>query len=131
MYEKQTWTTGEVITQEKLNHMEEGIASGGTLVVHETVENNIHTLDKTWKEIKDAVMAGAIVVVPIFFEEEVEGVTVIRYECYFVTIVGCDPRAEAPYFVTGNGFEYFANNENDYPLFNWEDYQDQNPAVIV
>lgn len=24
-YEKQTWTTGEVITQEKLNHMEQGI----------------------------------------------------------------------------------------------------------
>lgn len=27
-YEKQTWTTGEVITQEKLNHMEDGIAEG-------------------------------------------------------------------------------------------------------
>lgn len=26
-YEKQTWTTGEVITQEKLNHMEDGIAN--------------------------------------------------------------------------------------------------------
>ncbi len=25
-YEKQTWTTGEVITEEKLNHMEDGIA---------------------------------------------------------------------------------------------------------
>lgn len=28
-YEKQTWTTGEVITQEKLNHMEDGIANAG------------------------------------------------------------------------------------------------------
>lgn len=28
-YEKQTWTTGEVITQEKLNHMEQGIANAG------------------------------------------------------------------------------------------------------
>ena len=27
-YEKQTWTTGEVITQEKLNHMEQGIEDG-------------------------------------------------------------------------------------------------------
>lgn len=25
-YEKQTWVTGEVITEEKLNHMEDGIA---------------------------------------------------------------------------------------------------------
>ena len=28
-YEKQTWATGEVITQEKLNHMEDGIANAG------------------------------------------------------------------------------------------------------
>ncbi len=28
-YEKQTWQTGETITQEKLNHMEEGIADMG------------------------------------------------------------------------------------------------------
>lgn len=32
-YEKQTWTTGEVITQEKLNHMEDGIASDGVEVI--------------------------------------------------------------------------------------------------
>ena len=29
MYEKQTWVTGEVITKEKLNHMEDGISTGG------------------------------------------------------------------------------------------------------
>lgn len=29
-YEKQTWTTGDVITQEKLNHMEDGIAGAGS-----------------------------------------------------------------------------------------------------
>ena len=28
-YEKQTWVTGEVITKEKLNHMEDGIANSG------------------------------------------------------------------------------------------------------
>ena len=28
-YEKQTWQTGDVITQEKLNHMEDGIAGAG------------------------------------------------------------------------------------------------------
>lgn len=28
-YEKQTWVDGEVITQEKLNHMEDGIANAG------------------------------------------------------------------------------------------------------
>lgn len=29
MYEKQTWVTGETITEDKLNHMEDGIATGG------------------------------------------------------------------------------------------------------
>lgn len=29
MYSKQTWNTGDVITEEKLNHMEDGIATGG------------------------------------------------------------------------------------------------------
>lgn len=28
-YEKQTWVTGETITADKLNHMEDGIAAGG------------------------------------------------------------------------------------------------------
>ena len=29
-YTKQTWNTGDTITAEKLNHMEDGIGSGGT-----------------------------------------------------------------------------------------------------
>ena len=29
-YEKQTWTTGDTITANKLNHMEDGIAEGGS-----------------------------------------------------------------------------------------------------
>ena len=29
MYEKQTWVSGEIVTEGKLNHMEEGIATGG------------------------------------------------------------------------------------------------------
>lgn len=32
-YEKQTWTTGDVITQEKLNHMEDGIGKTGVSII--------------------------------------------------------------------------------------------------
>lgn len=32
-YTKQTWNTGDVITAEKLNHMEDGIGSGGISVI--------------------------------------------------------------------------------------------------
>ena len=39
-YEKQTWQTGDVITQEKLNHMEDGIANvGGGAEFVKLIEN--------------------------------------------------------------------------------------------
>ncbi len=54
-YEKQTWATGDTITADKLNHMEDGIATGGgVLVVHGAIDGAIMTLDKTWQEIYDA-----------------------------------------------------------------------------
>ena len=57
-YEKQTWQTGDTITAEKLNHIEDGIAGaggGGVLVVYGTVDDDdIMTLDHTWQEIYDA-----------------------------------------------------------------------------
>lgn len=49
-YTPNTWVTGDTITATKLNHMEEGIADGGVLIVRD----NNGTLDKTWKEITDA-----------------------------------------------------------------------------
>lgn len=67
-YEKQTWATGDVITAEKLNHMEDGIA-GGTLVIggFSYSDNNelTGTSDKTWQEIYNAMVAGVRCVVVI------------------------------------------------------------------
>lgn len=69
MYEPYTWTTGEVITAEKLNHAEEGIegAYDELSALEQRVEANsplIVTqdenliLDKTWQNIHDALVAG-------------------------------------------------------------------------
>ena len=61
MYEKQTWVTGEVITKEKLNHMEDGIANnGGILFLHMSPAG---VLDKTWNEINTALRNGQLVFV--------------------------------------------------------------------
>lgn len=46
-YEKQTWTTGEVITQEKLNHMEDGIANAGGDAGYECVETKTELFNET------------------------------------------------------------------------------------
>lgn len=57
-YEKQNWKNGDVITESKLNHMEDGIATGGgVLVVNAITEGQTTTLDKTWQEIHDAPIA--------------------------------------------------------------------------
>ena len=69
MYEKQTWNTGDVITEEKLNHMEDGIASGcsggGVMIVNVNHDRDTGNdiLDKTWKEIHDAYISGTTVII--------------------------------------------------------------------
>ena len=68
MYTKQTWNTGDVITEEKLNHIEDGIANSGALIVHE-VER---ALDKTFGEIWNAYGNGVKV---LLNTQEVEGDT--------------------------------------------------------
>lgn len=64
-YEKQTWSTGETITADKLNHMEDGIAGaggGGVLVISSVYDEQTETttLDKTWQEIHDATFSVII-----------------------------------------------------------------------
>lgn len=66
-YEKQTWVNGEVITDNKLNHMEDGIANAGggdLFVVTVTPDSDweVFTTDKTYSEVESAVESGKVVV---------------------------------------------------------------------
>lgn len=60
-YEKQTWTTGDTITANKLNHMEDGISGagggGGVLVLTYEETEDVVVLGQTWQEINDAPFA--------------------------------------------------------------------------
>ena len=66
-YEKPTWTCGETITADKLNHMEDGIAEGGSgggvFVVHFTydMQTNDITADKTPQEIDADASSGPVI----------------------------------------------------------------------
>ncbi len=65
MYTKQTWNTGDIITAQKLNHMEDGIASSGGFLITFTPANDeeaevIGTIDKTYSEILSAIQSGRI-----------------------------------------------------------------------
>lgn len=68
-YVEQTWTQGDVITAEKLNHMESGIAESGggssALLVTGTDNGEQIFLNKTFTEIKNAFAVGAPVLVTI------------------------------------------------------------------
>ena len=103
-YEKQTWANGDVITAEKLNHIEDGVyansQSGGVLVVHVTW-NEAGTeayLDKTYAEISVAFASDAIVQV-IYIGQE-GGASGVISEWF----VGDDG-----YYVTVDNYEYVAD----------------------
>jgi hypothetical protein len=63
-YTKNTWTDGDIVTSEKLNHIEDGVRDAYVMmnVGNVTVSfGSINgTLDKTWQEIFDAVSNGNI-----------------------------------------------------------------------
>lgn len=62
-YEKHTWQTGQVITANKLNNIQDGIG-GGVYKVNLTLQGDgseipyYYETDKTWQEIADAFDAG-------------------------------------------------------------------------
>lgn len=66
-YTKQTWETGDTIIADKLNHMEDGIAEGGsggeTFVVNFTYDDqtNKYTADKTFQEIETAAISIPVI----------------------------------------------------------------------
>ena len=82
-YTPTEWQTGDIVTAEKLNKIENGIAGvssigGGVFIVgveksSPPVGNtgSIYTLNKTWKEIYDAFEGGQIVIC----RESKDGVT--------------------------------------------------------
>ena len=61
-YEKQTWATGDIITANKLNHMEDGIAEDSVFVVTFTNDGESITADKTITEVREAYLAGKTII---------------------------------------------------------------------
>lgn len=90
-----------------------GSSGGGVLVVHETISEGTHTLDKTWKEISDAANAGTI----IYFISQTEGDE--GYIMYAQRIM-YDGVAYCSYFSSISATVYAAfesETENGYPSY--------------
>lgn len=78
-YTKTNWQTGDIVTSEKLNKIEQGIVDAGPMIVHatEATENDTttYTLDKTFNELKTAFDAGTDV--KILVPREANGATML------------------------------------------------------
>lgn len=107
-YEKQTWQTGDVVTSAKLNHMEDGIAAGGVLVVNVNMVGETPTCDKTAGEMAAAYLSGGVVVaVPAESSD---------YNDNYYLVVWAEWSADGYYhFHTTTGIEYSADTASDYP----------------
>lgn len=125
MYEKQTWVTGEVITKEKLNHMEDGIADsgGGSFLV--ILDEDTGALDKTWKEIHDAFASGKYVPV-ISVDGSLTGSGMVTETSVELPIGGGDSSYYVTIFYPAKNTKLrgaYTNSENGYPIL--EDDQEE------
>ena len=81
-YEKHTWETGETITAEKLNNLEDGVSGNNSDLFIVTViqdGNNIGLADKTIAEISEAWESGKIIVFKLANEYSSYGTTFGTY----------------------------------------------------
>ena len=121
-YEKQTWVTGEIITEEKLNHMEDGIAVGGALIVDVTEEDSgdgiIYSLNQTARKIISAMpmvyvhntteSTGSI----FHMYSHIGSITSIGY------VIGSDDQGDFYSFaIAGGKAEFIARTLDDYPSY--------------
>lgn len=110
---------GDTITDDKLNHMEDGIADsggGGAFLINISDDGGLYTLSKTWKEIKDALTSGKQCIA--IYEDLEDAYPFSRYYSlsYMDYSGGAEP-SDANYNVAFQGNQsYSCTDENDYPF---------------
>ena len=110
-YNPTEWKAGDVVTSEKLNKLEQGVA-GSVVNTTMLIDAVAPHLDKTVAELRDALYSGAVVVVITPSEQEAQEIEVdiIRHyefddrESYY-----------GYYFETLYGASYFSATEDGYP----------------
>ena len=113
-YEPTVWQTGDVVTAEKMNKLEQGVASGGSgmMIVHISQQG---VMDKTWHEIDTAIGAGKL----IYTYDAPSG---NGAALYFIDHPFLDSYGDNKYHVTASQVGssddqviFVADSENDYP----------------
>lgn len=114
-YEKQTWHNGDTITEQKLNHMEDGIANaggGGVFTIIANMGSDHPTLNQKAKDIYDAFVSVSCII-----KEIDEGKETI-YPLSSVTTDGT--HYAFGYYISLNGTiqetGFVAGSPDDYPV---------------
>lgn len=111
-YEPYTWKAKDNITTARLNHIEQGIASGGgAMVVSMDIDDNSPsiTFPMTWKEVNDTITAGTMVIFKINGSDYTDTSIVVASgggDTYMLTAWGTRMAT------------FYADSENDYPVHN-------------
>ena len=112
-YTPTTQETGDTITAEKLNNMEQGIAnasSSSILVVTDTEG----VLDKTWQELFNASFA----VIDTVSDSDSAFIIHVIDAIVSVAYVEANAQGEQYRITTADGNIYYAASANDYPMTN-------------
>lgn len=119
-YEPTSWSTGDIVTAEKLNKLENGIASsGGEIFIVNTLldeETGGMILDKTWQEIKDAFDSGKLILGVAAYGTEEQWQAGIAY--LFGLMSNDSTHSYACIFLSGSnarGEQFLTNSKNGYP----------------
>jgi len=110
-YTKTTWQDGDVITAEKLNKLEDGVANAGSVLI---VRTNGENLDKTWQEICDSF----INMVPVYLYEIYENGNDFGYALLSITGVQFSSENNEYSVIIQNGSDYIkytATSSSSYP----------------
>lgn len=107
---------GDVLTvvEGKWEKAVPGGGGGSVLIVEGTWDNSILTLNKTWKEIHDGLLAGSVV---LYKEEPHEGY-IITSGVFYCSQVYNEGSTYAVYF--GNSKSFTTSSETGYPSYDYD-----------
>lgn len=83
-YTPTEWTSGDIVTAAKLNHIEQGVVNAGGIQITATETETSITLDSSYNDLKQMLLSGST---PFFIMTTVEqGYEIIlRYEIYTIS----------------------------------------------
>lgn len=110
-YTKTNWETGDTITAEKLNNLENGVAGNVFVIGEETVDLTTKILNKTWKEILTAMSNGSLCMI---LETDTN---YARADFLQIAFMDDEDPQNITYSVsTIDHFAYSTDSENGYPI---------------